>query len=45
MQLFLFLMDQVVLEPERTILDACSWSLSPKFEYRLHSPGSNYCEP
>jgi len=38
-------MDQVILEPERTILDACSWSWSPKFEFRLHSPGSNYCEP
>jgi len=45
MQLFLILMDQVVLEPERKILDACSWSRSQKYEFRLHSPGYNYCEP
>jgi len=36
-------MDQIVLEPERKILDA--WSRSPKFEFRLHSPSSSYCEP
>ena len=35
-------MDQIVLEPEWKILDAWSWNL--KFEIRLHSPGSNYCE-
>jgi len=28
-----------MLEPK--ILDAQSWSRSPKFEYRLHSPGFN----
>jgi len=37
------------VEPEKTtlrkILDACSWNRSPKFEFRFHSPDSNYCEP
>ena len=36
-------MEQIVLEPERKILDA--WSRSEKYEFRFHSPGSNYCEP
>ena len=38
---FLFL-DQIVLEPEPKKLDCCSRSL--KFEYRLHSSGSNQFE-
>jgi len=43
---FLFEMEQIVLEPEpeSKILDAWSWSWSPKFVFRLHSPGSNYCK-
>jgi len=39
---FSFSMDQIVLEPERSILDA--WSRRQKFAFRFHSPGSNYCE-
>jgi len=38
-----FLVDQIVLEPERKILDAWSWG--PKVESRLHSLGSNCCKP
>jgi len=38
-------MDQIVLEPESKILNAWIWSRSPIFEFQLHSPGSNYCEP
>ena len=38
-------MNQIVLEPQRKILDAWSWCRSQKFEFRVHSPGSNYCEP
>jgi len=38
-------MDQIVLDPERKILDAWNWSQNPKFEFRLHSPDFNYCGP
>jgi len=38
-------MGQIVLEPERKILDALSWTRSPKCEFRLHNSGSNYREP
>jgi len=38
-------MDQNLLKPEPKILDAWGWCRSPKFQFRLQSPGSNYCEP
>ena len=31
------------LEPKPKLLDAWSWIRSPKFEFRVHSPGCNIC--